>query len=78
MKYTPEKMDSSRTISVTTPPQLAIIERARRTPVRIVAGQPIAALVVLDKTSGLLREATVSTDSRFNSSDTVTCKKMPQ
>jgi hypothetical protein len=35
-------------------------------------------LIVLDKTSGSLREATVSTDSRFNSSDTVTCKKMPQ
>ena len=29
-------MDSSRTISVMTPPQLAIIERARRTPARIV------------------------------------------
>jgi len=43
-----------------------------------IAGQPIAALVVLDKTSGSLREATVSTDSRFNSSDTVTCKKKPQ
>jgi hypothetical protein len=43
-----------------------------------IAGQPIAALVVLDKTSGLLREATVSTDSRFNSGDTVTCKKTPQ
>ena len=43
-----------------------------------IAGQPIAALVVLDKTSGSLREATVSTDTRFNSSDTVTCKKMPQ
>jgi|SRR6516162_4363133 len=42
------------------------------------SGQPIAALVVLDKTSGSLREATVSTDSRFNSSDTVTCKNVPQ
>ena len=42
-----------------------------------ITGQPIAALVVLDKTSGSLREATVSTDSRFNSSDTVTCKNVP-
>ena len=56
MKYTLEKMDSSRTISVRTPPQLAIIERARRTPVRIVEIGPRRGVRVGDAMRKLRQE----------------------